>query len=270
LYPAGIAVAADGNIYVTDSYNCSIQKFNSSGNFLAQWGTSGSGPGQFSSPSGVAVDSDKNVYSADSGNHRIQKFDHNGNFLTQWGTFGTANGQFSLPVSLAVDTSANVYVADYYNHRIQKFRLAVAPEDAVCGSDNGKTLTSIPTNLCAPGTLIDYSGTGPWNWTCQGNYGGANALCSAAFVEPSPVILVGSSQGFQSLQQAYDAAGDGATILVQAEVPAEKLVLSSTGKKVYIRGGYEPTFTTQAGYTAILGKLAVSQGSIVVNRVVIR
>jgi hypothetical protein len=148
--------------------------------------------------------------------------------------------------------------------------LAVAPEDAICGSDHGKILTSIPTNLCAPGTLIDYSGTGPWNWTCQGNYGGANALCSAEFANPSPVILVGTSQGFTSLQQAYDAAGDGATIKAQAEVPAEKLVLSSTGKKVSILGGYEPSFTTQTGYTVILGKLSISQGSIVVNRVNIR
>jgi sugar lactone lactonase YvrE len=269
-YPSGIAVAADGNIYVTDSYNCSIQKFDSNGNFLAQWGTSGSGPGQFSSPAGVAVDIDRNVYSADSGNQRIQKFDHNGNFLTQWGTSGTANGQFSLPVSLAVDTYANVYVADYYNHRIQKFRPEVAPEDAVCGIDNGKTLTATPTNLCAPGTLIEYSGTGPWNWICQGNYGGANALCSAAFVEPSPVILVGSSQRFSSLQQAYDAAGDGATIKARAEVPAEKLVPGSTGKKVYVLGGYEATFTTQTGYTAILGKFTISRESIVLNRVIIR
>jgi hypothetical protein len=72
------------------------------------------------------------------------------------------------------------------------------------------------------------------------------------------------------LQQAYDAAGDGATIKVQAEVPAEKLVPGGMGKKVYILGGYEPTFTIQTGYTAILGKLAISRGSIVLNRVVIR
>jgi hypothetical protein len=269
-YPSGIAVAADENVYVTDSFNCTVQKFNSSGIFLAQWGICGSGPEQFSSPVGVAVDSDGNVSIADSGNNRIQKFDHNGTFLTQWGTSGTANGQFSLPVSLAIDNSANVYVADYYNHRIQKFRPAVATEDAICGSDNGKTLTSSPTNLCEPGTLIVYSGSGPWNWTCQGINGGANTLCSAAFVNPSPVILVGSSQGFISLQQAYDAAGDGATIKVQAEVPAEKLVPGSTGKKVYILGGYEANFTSQTGYSAILGKLVISRESIVLNRVVIR
>jgi hypothetical protein len=148
--------------------------------------------------------------------------------------------------------------------------LIVAPEDAICGSDHGKILTSIPINLCAPGTLINYSGTGPWNWICQGNYGGANALCSAEFANSSPVMLVGSSQGFTTLQQAYDTAGDGATIKVQAEVPAEKLVLSSTGKKVSILGGYEPSFTTQTGYTTIIGKLVISRGSIVVNRVIIR
>jgi hypothetical protein len=178
---------------------------------------------------------------------------------------GLSNGtQYSFTVTAS--NAAGVGPASTVSNSV----IPLPPEDAVCGSDNGKTMTSIPTNLCAPGTLIDYSGTGPWSWTCQGNYGGANALCSAAFVESSPVILVGSSQSFSSLQQAYDAAGDGATIKARAEVPAEKLVPGSTAKKVYILGGYEATFSTQTGYTAILGKFTISRGSIVLNRVIIR
>jgi DNA-binding beta-propeller fold protein YncE len=42
--------------------------------YLTQWGTFGTGNGQFNQPTGVAVDGSGNVYVADPGNHRIQKF----------------------------------------------------------------------------------------------------------------------------------------------------------------------------------------------------
>src|SRR5438067_8541949 len=42
------------------------------GHYLASWGTSGQGAGQFSRPSGVAVDREGNIYVADWGNERVQ------------------------------------------------------------------------------------------------------------------------------------------------------------------------------------------------------
>jgi sugar lactone lactonase YvrE len=89
--------------------------------FSAQWGSPGSGSGQFNQPHGVAVDSSGNVYVADYGNSRIQKFDSSGGYLTKWGGQGSGNGQFNYPSSVATDSSGNVYVADSENHRIQKF-----------------------------------------------------------------------------------------------------------------------------------------------------
>jgi DNA-binding beta-propeller fold protein YncE len=102
-----------------------------------QWGSQGSGNGQFNNPGGAAVDSAGNIYVADTGNSRIQKFDSNGNYLTKWGgTFsppppsvpgGTSqpyvpvNGQFLGPSGVAVDSAGNVYVADTGNNRIQEF-----------------------------------------------------------------------------------------------------------------------------------------------------
>jgi hypothetical protein len=89
--------------------------------FVTQWGASGTGTGQFSTPFGIAVDASGNVYVADSSNNRIQKFSSSGNFIIAWGASGTGTGQFSTPFGIAVDASGNVYVADSSNNRIQKF-----------------------------------------------------------------------------------------------------------------------------------------------------
>jgi len=114
IYPTGITIDSSGNIYVVDTGNNRIQKFDSSRNFILKWGNFGDGNGQFSSPVGIAVDSSGNVYIADSGNRRIQKFDSSGNFILKW-------SGFSYPRWIAIDSFDNVYIVDYYHHCIRKF-----------------------------------------------------------------------------------------------------------------------------------------------------
>ena len=58
----GVAVASDGSIYVSDTNNHQIQKFNSDGVFVIKWGTQGSGDWEFKSPVGVAVAFGGSVY----------------------------------------------------------------------------------------------------------------------------------------------------------------------------------------------------------------
>jgi tripartite motif-containing protein 71 len=72
--PEGVATDGSGHVYVADTNNDRIQKFDASGTFLTTWGSVGSGNGQFDSPIGVATDGSGNVYVADTFNHRIQKF----------------------------------------------------------------------------------------------------------------------------------------------------------------------------------------------------
>jgi len=61
LSPYGIAVDRSGNIYVADTGNNRIQKYDSKGTFITKWGKAGRGEGEFHSPYGVAVDSFGNV-----------------------------------------------------------------------------------------------------------------------------------------------------------------------------------------------------------------
>lgn len=88
--------------------------------YLGQWGSQGTGNGQFGGCYGVAVDSSGFIYVADVGNHRIQKFDAQGNFILKWGSYGTGAGQFSYPTGVAVG-GGYVYVVEMGNNRVQKF-----------------------------------------------------------------------------------------------------------------------------------------------------
>jgi DNA-binding beta-propeller fold protein YncE len=119
--PSGIAVDSAGNVYVADTANHRIQKFDDQGTFLLKWGSAGSGAGQFNSPQGVAVGSADHVFVVDSGNHRIQKFGPNEGFVTAWGAAGTGPGQFDQPFGIAADSQDNLYVTDSGNDRVQKF-----------------------------------------------------------------------------------------------------------------------------------------------------
>ena len=117
---SGVAIAPNGDFYLTDSTNQSVAKFSADRALIKFFGAPGTGPGQFMDPRGVAVDDVGNVFVVDGGNNRVQKFDSNGVFLDNWGGFGAAAGQFDSPQGIAV-FGDRVYVADTGNDRVQAF-----------------------------------------------------------------------------------------------------------------------------------------------------
>ncbi len=119
--PVSIAIGKTGDIYVSDSGNHSILKFDPNGKFLSKFGSYGRGAGQLISPTGVAVDSIGNIFVVDQGNGRVEKFDPSGKFLVQFGSSGSQLGQLNLPINLVIDRYDNIYVDDMDNSRIQKF-----------------------------------------------------------------------------------------------------------------------------------------------------
>lgn len=118
----GIAIAPNGDVYVTDLLSDRVQKFDRKGNYLALLGGPGTGDGQFDGPAGIAVNASGDVYVADLGNHRIQKFSSTGAFVKKWGTYGDVfNYEFKVPQGVGLDPAGNVYVADTGNHRVMKY-----------------------------------------------------------------------------------------------------------------------------------------------------
>jgi len=74
-----------------------------------------------------------------------------------------------------------------------------------CGSDNGQTMSSTPTNLCASGTPSGVSSSGTsYSWSCNGNYG-APASCSASQLAP-PTL---SHCGVPYINNVYASAQTG-------------------------------------------------------------
>jgi YD repeat-containing protein len=120
-----IAVDADhtaNNVWVSDWGNNRVQEFNKEGAYTRQFGSEGSGNGQFKSPEGVELDPNAHVFVADKGNNRVQEFSSEGAYMTQLGSEGTGNGQFKQPAGLAIDPYENrLWVADAGNNRAQRF-----------------------------------------------------------------------------------------------------------------------------------------------------
>ena len=144
--PAGIALDSQGHIYVADSGNHRIQKFDSNGALIKKWGV-------LSGTAGIAVDGGDNIYVVETLEHRIQKFDSDGNFIRMWGSGpGDGAGQFSTPIGIAVDTANNIYVADTNNHRIQQFDSDGAfTQMWGFGVDTGTAAFEICTTTCQTG-----------------------------------------------------------------------------------------------------------------------
>jgi len=119
--PRGLALDGDGNLWVTDTGNKRVLKFDPEGVLLGQWGGAGAEPGQFLEPVGIAIDVQGNIYVADVWNHRVQKFSSDFTPIAQWPIIGWESASVVNKPYLATDLGGNVYVTDPESYRILKF-----------------------------------------------------------------------------------------------------------------------------------------------------
>lgn len=72
--PRGVAIDAEGHVWVSDGKLDILQEFKSGGEYLASVGTKGSEAGQFTEPWGLAFASNRELYVADAKNNRIERW----------------------------------------------------------------------------------------------------------------------------------------------------------------------------------------------------
>ncbi len=121
--PRDLAVDADGNIYVADTGNKRVQKFDATGNFLLAFGGNGVGVGQLAEPVGVAVGEDGTVYVADTWNRRIQVFNSEGIPLEQLIPIEVWAGQSVLNKPYLAVTGDSIWATDPEGSHVLQFDL---------------------------------------------------------------------------------------------------------------------------------------------------
>lgn len=116
--PQGIAVDAQGNVYVADSLNNKIRKITTAGVVSTI-----AGGYAFEWPTGIAIDRDGSLIVGDTDKALVERVTPDGTVTVLAGNPQSAcesASAFCSPAGVAVDSAGNIYVADSWNHAIRR------------------------------------------------------------------------------------------------------------------------------------------------------
>lgn len=119
IYPVGICNDPAENLYVCEyGGNDRVQKFTRDGEWLAAFGSFGTGPEQFQRPSGLTWHEGK-LYVADAINNRILIFTDGGLFVSLLGA-GEKPLLFQLPYDIKTGRDGALYIIEYGAGRLSR------------------------------------------------------------------------------------------------------------------------------------------------------
>lgn len=206
--PRGVAIDASGNIYVTNSGNNTISKYNSAGTYVGTFGTGAT----MSSPKDLVFDVSGNAYvlnlGATPGTGSVYKYNSSGVYQS------TILSSLNYALGLAIDNSDNLYVADQGAVTVKKY------------STSGTLLLSLPTaNLSTPlGVAVDASGNiyvlnnGSGNVTKYNSAGTFQSTFLSGFTSAQSITIDGAGN--------FYIGDDPATNIVRVYNPSGTLLTS--------------------------------------------
>ena len=124
--PNSLDIDIDGNLVITDRYNCRVQVFTLDGTFVRKFSVKKQENSECD-PTGICC-LKKNIglnYAAicDYANNRIQIWNlREGVIIKQFGCYGSEDGQFDGPNGVSITSEGHLVVVDYHNHRVQIFK----------------------------------------------------------------------------------------------------------------------------------------------------
>ena len=141
--PSGLAVDSKDYIYVADSKNNRIQKFDPEGNYLSEFTGEENTCGSLSSPAGIKINNNGDIYIVDRGNTRIVVL----NASMEYKSIVESPGQLSDPKDLAFDGNGCIYVTDLKQNSIIVFQETGEYRGRFGGTGTQKGRLNRPTGI---------------------------------------------------------------------------------------------------------------------------
>jgi hypothetical protein len=223
--PMGVAIGADGTMYIADTSNYEIEKVTPGGTLsvIAGTGVQGhatAGPALQShiyDPEAVSVDGAGNVYITDTNGNEIEKVTPGGTLSIFAGTGSSGSptpgpatsSDVNYPEGVAIDSSGNAYIADCTNNVVEK----VTPSGTLSivagnGSNTAPTYGAAATSSgmkCAFSVAVNSDGT--LLITDINN----NTIDRVGLATPGPPLQLSASSGTGSAQLTFAAPTDRGT-----------------------------------------------------------
>jgi DNA-binding beta-propeller fold protein YncE len=214
---ASIAVGPDGSVYVSDSGNARVQVFTPQGQFIRQFGSYGSGKGQFLRPYDLVVDNEGNVYVVDDPAETLTKFSPTDKVLWQIGggvsTDPDLTGHFHVT---SIDSHGRLVVVNDDQNRVLYIDASGHKIDAFSPSTTGSpTGTECEATVDAAGDTF-VSGCGPQPTGPTLVYDRAHRLIARW---PGTTYSLNRSPVFGPHGEVFALATDGSILKLRITVP---------------------------------------------------
>jgi len=237
--PMGLALGPYGHIYVADTGNNRVQKFDSQGGFrlaFSNW-TCGTSTGPFDQPYGIAVDSSSRAYVVDRGNGRLMTFDND--FCDC--ALGYPSGMLDDPRRVQVDGRGYIYIVGngFYNQNKGSVNILTTSGQYVTtlNADTGLSLAA-PYDLEVEDGRIYIADAGAGKvWVLDDDFENLRVENEVTGVATSPLAL---AVGTRAAQDTVLAVDDAASAVAEAQMPVDSPVAVWEALKAALAAGDFP------------------------------